>query len=109
MLLLLIPARPLLLRVIGAAGYGELQILAGFASALGAYALFDAVGFTLPNSGLTLVPRTVVVSLAVGILVSMGVVGVIVAEGAARLGDRLRQGVALASGLIGIWWIVARI
>ena len=46
---------------------------------------------------------------AVGILVSMGVVGVIVAEGAARLGDRLRQGVALASGLIGIWWIVARI
>ena len=33
--------------------------------------LFDAVGFTLPNNGLTFETRTVVVSLAVGIIVTL--------------------------------------
>ena len=42
-----------------------LGLFAGLLLAKGLFALFDAVGFTLPNSGLTLVPRTVVVSLAV--------------------------------------------
>lgn len=43
-LLLLFPARSLLLRLLAAAGHGELQILAGFVGALGASALFDLVG-----------------------------------------------------------------
>ena len=33
--------------------------------------LFDAVGFTLPNSGLLFETRTIVVSLAVGIIVTL--------------------------------------
>jgi putative ABC transport system permease protein len=47
-----------------------LGILAGlgFAAALGA--LFDAIGFGIPRSGLTLAPRTIAVSLIVGIGVS---------------------------------------
>ena len=43
----------------------------GFALAKGLFSLFDAVGFTLPNSGLLLEPRTIVISLAVGILVTL--------------------------------------
>ena len=35
------------------------------------FALFDAVGFTLPNSGLLLETRTIVVSLLLGILVTL--------------------------------------
>ena len=41
----------------------------GFARALGA--LFDAVGFGIPRSGLVLEPRTVVVSLVVGVGVTL--------------------------------------
>jgi putative ABC transport system permease protein len=37
----------------------------------GLFALFDAVGFTLPNQGLTFETRTIVVSLLVGVLVTV--------------------------------------
>jgi putative ABC transport system permease protein len=38
----------------------------------GLFKLFDAVGFTLPNNGLTVETRTIVVSLLVGTLVTIG-------------------------------------
>jgi putative ABC transport system permease protein len=43
----------------------------GLALAKGLFALFSAVGFTLPNSGLLFKPRTIVVALLVGILVTI--------------------------------------
>ena len=43
----------------------------GLALARGLFALFEAVGFTLPNSGLLLQPRTIIVALVVGILVTI--------------------------------------
>ncbi|HEX9416487.1 MAG TPA: FtsX-like permease family protein [Gaiellaceae bacterium] len=43
----------------------------GLALAKGLFALFEAVGFTLPNSGLLLQSRTIVVALVVGILVTI--------------------------------------
>jgi putative ABC transport system permease protein len=43
----------------------------GLGLAKGLFALFEAVGFTLPNTGLLLEPRTVVVALVVGILVTI--------------------------------------
>ncbi len=43
----------------------------GLALASGLFELFDLVGFTLPNSGLTLVNRTILVSLLVGIGVTL--------------------------------------
>ncbi|MDX6396755.1 MAG: putative transport system permease protein [Gaiellaceae bacterium] len=46
-------------------------LLTGLLLAKGLFKLFDAVGFTLPNQGLLLEPRTVVVSLLVGILVTL--------------------------------------
>ena len=46
-------------------------LLLGLALAKGLFSLFDAVGFTLPNSGLVFRTRTVVVALAVGILVTL--------------------------------------
>ncbi len=46
-------------------------LLLGLALASGLFWLFDAVGFTLPNTGLTLEPRTAVVALLVGILVTL--------------------------------------
>jgi putative ABC transport system permease protein len=46
-------------------------LFAGLALAKGLFALFDAVGFTLPNSGLLFKPRTVIVALVVGILVTV--------------------------------------
>jgi putative ABC transport system permease protein len=46
-------------------------LFSGLALAKGLFALFDAVGFTLPNNGLTFETRTVVVSLAVGIIVTL--------------------------------------
>ncbi len=46
-------------------------LFAGLALALGLFALFEAVGFTLPNNGLTLETRTVVVALLVGIGVTL--------------------------------------
>ncbi len=46
-------------------------LFAGLGLASGLFELFDAVGFTLPNSGILLETRTVVVSLALGILVTL--------------------------------------
>ena len=43
----------------------------GLVLAKGLFQLFDAVGFTLPNSGLVFEPRTIVVALAAGILVTV--------------------------------------
>ena len=42
----------------------------GLLLAKGLFQLFDAVGFTLPNSGLVFEPRTIMVALAAGILVT---------------------------------------
>jgi len=46
-------------------------LFTGLALAKGLFSLFDAVGFTLPNNGLTLETRTVVVALIVGIVVTL--------------------------------------
>jgi putative ABC transport system permease protein len=46
-------------------------LFGGLALAQGLFSLFDAVGFTLPNNGLTMETRTVVVALLVGILVTL--------------------------------------
>jgi putative ABC transport system permease protein len=46
-------------------------LFTGLALAKGLFSLFDAVGFTLPNNGLTLETRTVVVALLVGIVVTL--------------------------------------
>ena len=46
-------------------------LFAGLALAKGLFSLFNAVGFTLPNNGLTLETRTIVVALIVGILVTL--------------------------------------
>ena len=43
----------------------------GLGLAKGLFSLFDAVGFTLPNNGLLLETRTVIVSLALGIVVTL--------------------------------------
>jgi putative ABC transport system permease protein len=43
----------------------------GLALAKGLFSLFDAVGFTLPNQGLTFATRTIVVSLLVGVVVTL--------------------------------------
>jgi putative ABC transport system permease protein len=43
----------------------------GLALAKGLFSLFDAVGFTLPNQGLLFETRTIVVSLALGIVVTL--------------------------------------
>jgi putative ABC transport system permease protein len=46
-------------------------LFAGLALAKGLFSLFNAVGFTLPNNGLTFETRTIVVSLGVGIIVTL--------------------------------------
>jgi len=46
-------------------------LLVGFGLAKGLFSLFNALGFTLPNSGLLLEPRTVIVALLVGIAVTV--------------------------------------
>jgi len=48
-----------------------LGLFAGLLLAKGLFSLFEAVGFTLPNNGLTLETRTIVVALLVGILVTL--------------------------------------
>ena len=46
-------------------------LLLGLGLAKGLFELFDAVGFTLPNSGLLFQTRTIVVSLLVGVVVTL--------------------------------------
>jgi putative ABC transport system permease protein len=48
-----------------------LGLFIGVALAKGLFSLFDAVGFTLPNNGLPLETRTIVVALLVGIVVTL--------------------------------------
>jgi putative ABC transport system permease protein len=52
-------------------GASVVGLFLGLLLARGLFRLFDAVGFTLPNSGLVLLTRTVIVSLLVGILVTL--------------------------------------
>jgi putative ABC transport system permease protein len=56
--------------VIGALA-AVIGLFAGLALAKGLFKLFDLVGFTLPNNGLTFETRTVLVSLGVGIIVTL--------------------------------------
>jgi putative ABC transport system permease protein len=56
--------------IVGTIG-SVLGLFLGLALAKGLFSLFDAVGFTLPNSGLTLATRTIVVALVVGIVVTL--------------------------------------
>jgi putative ABC transport system permease protein len=46
-------------------------VLLGLALAEGLFGLFDAVGFTLPNSGLLFQPRTAVIGMLAGVLVTL--------------------------------------
>ncbi len=46
-------------------------VILGLGLAKGLFWLFDSLGFTLPNSGLLLKPRTVIVALAVGVGVTI--------------------------------------
>src|SRR6185312_15891896 len=46
-------------------------VLVGLGLATGLFKLFDAVGFTLPNNGLVLLPRTVIVAMALGTIVTV--------------------------------------
>ena len=46
-------------------------LFSGLALATGLFSLFDAVGFTLPNQGLLFETRTIVVSLALGMIVTL--------------------------------------
>jgi putative ABC transport system permease protein len=46
-------------------------LFVGLALAKGLFKLFDAVGFTLPNNGLTFETRTIIVSLLVGVVVTL--------------------------------------
>jgi putative ABC transport system permease protein len=55
---------------VGAAA-SALGLFIGLGLAKGLFRLFDAVGFTLPNSGIVFGTRTVVVALLVGVLVSL--------------------------------------
>ncbi|HEY7048005.1 MAG TPA: FtsX-like permease family protein [Jatrophihabitantaceae bacterium] len=48
-----------------------LGLLLGIGLAEGLFKLFDAVGFTLPNNGLVFRPRTVIVALVVGTLITL--------------------------------------
>jgi putative ABC transport system permease protein len=46
-------------------------VLVGFGLALGLFELFDAIGFTLPNNGLVVHTRTLVVAMLVGVIVTV--------------------------------------
>jgi putative ABC transport system permease protein len=46
-------------------------VLVGFGLAVGLFSLFDAVGFTLPNNGLVVETRTIVVAMLVGVIVTV--------------------------------------
>jgi putative ABC transport system permease protein len=56
--------------VVGAVA-SSIGLFLGLLLARGLFWLFDLVGFTLPNTGLVFEPRTIVVALSVGILVTL--------------------------------------
>nr|QKW93634.1 hypothetical protein [Cystobacter sp.] len=66
------------------------------------------VGGSLQSSGWTYLP-----GFALGILVGMGAVGLVFAEGLSRMGsalaERLQRVVAVGSAALGLFWIVSRL
>jgi len=93
----------------------------GLALGKGLFSLFDAVGFTLPNNGLTFQTRTIVVALLVGVLVTLLAslrpalratrVPPIAAvrEGATLPAGRLRRYRPIATGLVAVLGFAALI
>ena len=71
----------------------------GLALAIGLFKLFDAVGFTLPNSGLIFSTRTIVVSLLLGIVVTL-IASIMPAFKATRVPPiaAVREGAVIAPG-----------
>ena len=71
----------------------------GLALATGLFKLFDAVGFTLPNSGLIFSTRTIIVSLALGIIVTL-LASILPAFKATRVPPiaAVREGATIAPG-----------
>ena len=71
----------------------------GLALATGLFKLFDAVGFTLPNSGLIFSTRTIVVSLLLGIIVTL-IASILPAFKATRVPPiaAVREGATIAPG-----------
>lgn len=65
------------------------------------------VGGSMRSSGWTYLP-----GFALGILLGMGAVGLLFAEGLSRMGsvlaERIQRTVAAASGVLGLFWIVSR-
>jgi putative ABC transport system permease protein len=71
----------------------------GLALAIGLFKLFDAVGFTLPNSGLIFSTRTIIVSLLLGIIVTL-IASILPAFKATRVPPiaAVREGATIAPG-----------
>jgi len=71
----------------------------GLALATGLFKLFDAVGFTLPNSGLIFSTRTIIVSLLLGIIVTL-IASIMPAFKATRVPPiaAVREGATIAPG-----------
>jgi putative ABC transport system permease protein len=76
----------------------------GLLLAKGLFKLFDAVGFTLPNSGLVFETRTIVVSLALGIIVTL-IASIFPALRATRVPPiaAVREGATLPRGRFARW------
>ncbi|MBX5481387.1 MAG: hypothetical protein IRZ16_06010 [Myxococcaceae bacterium] len=75
----------------------------------GARALLLALPPLVVGGAFQLEAWTYLPGFALGILVSMGAVGLLVGAGAVRLGDRLQRIAAVAAGVIGVYWIVDRL
>jgi putative ABC transport system permease protein len=71
----------------------------GLALATGLFKLFDAVGFTLPNSGLVFTTRTIIVALLLGIIVTL-IASILPAFKATRVPPiaAVREGATIAPG-----------
>ena len=71
----------------------------GLALATGLFKLFDAVGFTLPNSGLVFGTRTIIVALLLGIIVTL-IASILPAFKATRVPPiaAVREGATIAPG-----------
>jgi putative ABC transport system permease protein len=76
----------------------------GLLLAKGLFKLFDAVGFTLPNSGLVFETRTIIVSLALGIIVTL-IASIFPALRATRVPPiaAVREGATLPPGRFARW------
>jgi putative ABC transport system permease protein len=76
----------------------------GLLLAMGLFSLFDAVGFTLPNNGLLFETRTIVVSLALGIVVTL-IASIFPALRATRVPPiaAVREGATLPPGRFARW------